>query len=98
MLFPSNKTIASEGGAVPTPGVTILGLGSHISVVSGFVKSFLRIDSVCADKEQNVKHKEVDNRSFIITNNLILKKHGNLHLLRFFSKLYPIQKKRFVDV
>jgi len=77
MLAPFNKTIASDGGAVPIPGVTILGFGSHISVASGFVKSFLKGDSVCADKEQIVKHKEVDNKYFIMTNNLHLKRGHN---------------------
>jgi hypothetical protein len=64
MLFPSNKNIASEGGVVPIPGVTIFGFGSHISVASGFVKSFLKSESVCADKEETEKHKEAENKYF----------------------------------
>src|SRR5215468_509630 len=36
-FLPSNKMIASEGGAVLSrPGVTTLGIGSHTSVSSGF--------------------------------------------------------------
>src|SRR5690606_32135654 len=38
-LVPSNKTIASLGGAPFLPGVTVGGLGSQISVASGFVGS-----------------------------------------------------------
>src|SRR5580704_7979804 len=36
-FFPSNRTIASEGGALQVaPGVTIFGTGSQTSVSSGF--------------------------------------------------------------
>src|SRR5262249_13282414 len=35
-LRPSNSTIASDGGAMPTPGVTTLGTGSQSSVSCGF--------------------------------------------------------------
>jgi hypothetical protein len=58
MLFPSNKTIASEGGKVPIPGVTIFGLGSHTSVASGFVKSFLNTEPSCAWEDEMTKPKQ----------------------------------------
>jgi hypothetical protein len=69
MPFPSNKTSASEGGAVPMHGVTTFGFGSHTSVASGFVKSFLKRESVCADNEQIAKQKEVANNNFTMLNN-----------------------------
>src|SRR3954462_144548 len=38
MFLPSNRMIASEGGAAQVaPGVTTFGIGSHISVSSGLV-------------------------------------------------------------
>jgi hypothetical protein len=100
MLFPSNKTIASEGGVVPMPGVTILGFGTHISVASGLVKSFLKGKSVCADKEQIAKHKEADNKYFTMAKPLdILKtKWTDALMLRLLSKLYPIKEERYVDI
>src|SRR5687768_4496292 len=46
-FFPSNRTIASDGGGVGTsgPGVTTLGTGSQTSVSSG-------LGFVCADADK----------------------------------------------
>jgi Zn-dependent M28 family amino/carboxypeptidase len=71
--LPSKSTIASEGAAVPIPGVTIGGRGSHTSVASGLVKSFLKTVWFCAPAEKKGKAKKSSSMTFHLSKNIFRK-------------------------